>query len=571
MRHEGLRRKNKPWAGAADLHYPLADSIIEKLKPFYFNQLFGMETVARFVAREPGLAPLAGQVGGWFDWKLKQESNLERELLIAVDKMLMAGHVPVKVYWDADRKRVAFDALEPRHCIVPEGTKELEEADRVTLVHQLSTEQYRRDGRFSRKEEEFVKRISGRGAGERGLGGEVEAAQALREGITHSATNEQMVIVWEVWEHTADGWMVHWISPLAPEEPLRPSQGNPFKHRRLPLVRFECEVKDKGHYSARGVPEKSGAFEQALCKYWNEKSDYMTLCNRPLFTSSQPVPNAGNLRLVPGQILPGGLSAVQMPSPPVSFDQEMVNTRMVAEYHLGMPDFGIGQSGNTRERRTATEVNQVSNLMTVGVELRARTFRMAVGALLRLAWSTLLQYDRDTRFFAEGEMRSLADEALTAEAWLLEPSGSSDTWNREAQMEKAMARKKLFAESPWIDQAELDKSILELDDARLVKRLFVDPQNRQRKEYEDEATLLPTLLLGLPLEARPEQDQEARVRCLMDFVHQREVMGAPVDAVGMGALKARLEGHLERLREKEPKRAAVLAGEVRPMEQEVGV
>src|SRR3954454_1235964 len=51
MRHDGLRRKSKPFPGAADLHYPLADSIIEKLKPFYFNQLFATETVAEFVPK----------------------------------------------------------------------------------------------------------------------------------------------------------------------------------------------------------------------------------------------------------------------------------------------------------------------------------------------------------------------------------------------------------------------------------------------------------------------------------------------------------------------------------------
>src|SRR4051812_7951090 len=53
MRHEGVRRRNKPFPNAADLHFPLADSIIEKLKPFYFNQLFATETVAQFVAASP--------------------------------------------------------------------------------------------------------------------------------------------------------------------------------------------------------------------------------------------------------------------------------------------------------------------------------------------------------------------------------------------------------------------------------------------------------------------------------------------------------------------------------------
>src|SRR3954471_14346250 len=63
MRHLGLRRTNKPFPGASELHYPLADSIIEKLKPFYFNQLFATETVAQFVPKRPELRTLAGELG----------------------------------------------------------------------------------------------------------------------------------------------------------------------------------------------------------------------------------------------------------------------------------------------------------------------------------------------------------------------------------------------------------------------------------------------------------------------------------------------------------------------------
>ena len=49
MRHDGLRRQNKPWANAADMHFPLADMIIEKLKPYYIGQIFATDNVASFV------------------------------------------------------------------------------------------------------------------------------------------------------------------------------------------------------------------------------------------------------------------------------------------------------------------------------------------------------------------------------------------------------------------------------------------------------------------------------------------------------------------------------------------
>ncbi len=382
-----------------------------------------------------------------------------------------------------------------------------------------------RDGRFQRRDAEFLQRISGRGTAECGEATELEENRRLREGITHSAADEGAIIVWEIWEQrpaagsfpaadsasAADAlseWWVHWLSPLAPEEPLRPSQRNPFRHGRLPIVRFDCEIKDKGHYASRGIPEKAGAFEASLCKYWNEKSDYLTLCNRPLFTSTQPIPNAGNLRFIPGQILPQGLSAIELPPPPVSFDQEITQTRQIAEHHIGVPDFGVGESGPFAARRTATEIERLSGLLNMGVELRARTFRMSLGGLLQLAWATLLQYDRDTQYFVAGELRRLPESALAAEGWLIQPNGSSETWNRQAQFQRALLRKRLFAQSPWIDQRELDRSILELDDPRLVQRLFLPaPAARSSSAPVQPATALrgsaPAAGVPLPHNAAP--------------------------------------------------------------------
>ncbi len=107
MRHQGLRRLNKPFPGAADLHFPLADSIIEKLKPFYFAQLHSTDTFATLSCRRPGQdAALTEAATRWLDYKLRLRSNFQGETLIAIDRMLASGAAPLKVYWDARRGQV---------------------------------------------------------------------------------------------------------------------------------------------------------------------------------------------------------------------------------------------------------------------------------------------------------------------------------------------------------------------------------------------------------------------------------------------------------------------------------
>ena len=91
MRHVGLRRISSPYPGAADLHFPLIDSIIERLKPFFYNQLYGNDQFAAFTSLKTQPADTTSAVGAWFDYRLKQKTNLERKMLTCIDAMCMAG------------------------------------------------------------------------------------------------------------------------------------------------------------------------------------------------------------------------------------------------------------------------------------------------------------------------------------------------------------------------------------------------------------------------------------------------------------------------------------------------
>lgn len=575
MRHDGLRRRNKPWPDAADLHDPLADGMIERLKPFYFNQLFATETIASFIATSEELKPFAADIGNWFDYKCKQESNLEEEILTAIDLMLMAGHDVVKVLWDTESKefpdgRLGFDAVDPSHCIVPQWTKKLQDADRVTIVQIISIEQYKRDDRFTNKSEEFITSIAGKGNSQDGENTTEDQLKIRREGLTYSTSDDE-IIYWEVWENTPEGWEVHFISPNT-DAPLRPSMMNPFKHGRLPMVRFQTEVKDKGHYSSRGIPERVGAFEKASCKQWNEKTDYMTLCLRPIFTTEQAIPNAGNLRLIPGQIISGGLSAVQMPPIPPAFDEERDRQHAAAEQLVGMPDFGQNREQDPKDPRTAAEIHLVGGLMSISIDLRARTFRSSLGELYSLAYQTLLQYDKGTQFIVQQDMQTLDPQVLQMlaeqpDGLKVTPNGSGDSWNKQAMLQKAVARKQMFQGDPFINQAELDKSILALDDPRLIPILFQDPNAKAKNEADDEAKEIPSMMYGYPIQVLPGQDHATRIVTLAQFMAAQGHLGLPPDPIGMQTVSAHMQQHIQALQQTNPKAVPQVEAQVQQILQ----
>jgi hypothetical protein len=564
MRHHGIPRRSKPYPGAPDLHFPLADTHIEKLKPFYFQQLFAQEQVAFFISKDPNKAADAGTAAAWFDYKLKQESNLEDEILIAIDQMLMSGRCNVKVFWDPAKKRLRFDALSAVACIVPDSTQDVQDGDRFVQVISLSVDQYKRRGVY-KADEETIKAISGKGTTEP----EIDAERYTREGITHSDDKNQIVL-WESYTRDNDKWKVETLCPVAPKIAIRAAFALPYKHGKLPFVSFQCERKEKGYYQSRGIPEIVAPFEASLCKLWNQKHEFMDFANRPLFRAEKEIPNTGAIRTMPGTVLPYGIVPAQMTTPPIGIDQEMSAIRMVSEYRVGMPDFGVGsaQAIGGKDNKTAAEVNALTGLLNVSVDLKGRMFRKSLQELFRQAWALLCQYDcQGLDYCAADKWEKATAAALREDAYSIMPTGSADGWNKGAQLQKAIARKQLLGQSPFINQAELDRSIVELDDPRLVSKFFVDPRQKQADEYEDEAEKIPAILRGAPLRVRPEMDNFVRLKCLMDFIQQQGALGVPPQPVELLGLQNRIQAHLLALQQKNPGLARQVAKQIEAITQ----
>lgn len=74
-----------------------------------------------------------------------------------------------------------------------------------------------------------------------------------------------------------------------------------------------------------------------------------------------------------------------------------------------------------------------------------------------------------------GGMMQLNPYSLQAE-YEIEPTASVDQWNRSGRTQRAFGRYQALTGNPYVNQAELTKNLLEEDDPKLVKRMFVPPQ-----------------------------------------------------------------------------------------------
>jgi hypothetical protein len=550
LRHHGLRRTNKPWPKAADLHWPLIDTAIEKLKPLFLQQALGMDVVASFVPMRQQLNAYTKVAEDWFNYKIREKTNFVDEVLSWVDYTLMSGRGVMKCFWNPGDKRVGFEAVDPMYFVVPPYTTDLQDADWAVHVMPMSVNAYKRmAGQFGWKaDSKTIEKIRGNPQEDDNIPGAAEEndAKQLREGITYTS-NTDGVIVWEVYRKRDDGvWEVYLYSPAAVDLDLRDPMELPYDHGQLPFVDFPYEIKDKGWFSPRGVCEILAPFELSMTSMWNHKHDAMTLYNRPLFRAERELPNSINLRFQPGQILPYGVAPVQMPQPPVSFDQELNQTRAVAENRIGSPDYAMGSvmSGGS-DRRTATEIQSINAQAMQSGDLRARLFRMALGKLYRQAWGLYVQYDSQSLRYRFAEDSLEADPVALHDQYELEPKGGMDMVSRQMMVQQAINRKQLFMNSPWVDQVELDKSIMELDDPSLVKRLLRDPGQKQQDELEDETKTIPTLLVGIPVPAKPGQNFAGRIGVLMQYLNGAMQQGQVMSPVSKNAFMQRIDSLLQ--------------------------
>ena len=559
-RYFGVRRKTKPWPTAADLHVQLIDTAIERLKPSFVNSAIGNDILCSFVPMRQQLTPITVTAERWFDYKMREQSNFQKEIVSVIDNLLLYGRGVAKVIWDDQTKRISFEAIDPFHLIVPQYTKELKDADFIVHIISTSVDTYKTNPLY-KQDENFIKQISGKPNNSVGLRSEIQDEIYRREGITQEAENDR-IILWEMYTPSKDGWLVETFSPLAINENVRKPFTLPYEHGEPPFVDFPYEITGGGWYSPRGVAEILLPSENLLNKLKNSLSDYVELANRPVFEAQNPVSlNTANLKMQPGQILPQGLKPVQFSQPPFDFQRLMLDERQLAENRMGSADFGAGSQFNSADRKTAAEIQAMQGQAAASGDLRNRIFRMSLSHLFRQSWSLYVQYAKeDLMFRYTGEM---PPEGIHEE-YSIEPKGGLDFINRQFALQKAVARMQMFQNNVYINQGELVKSVLEQDDPSLVRKLFTDPQAGSGDQAEDQATEIATMLAtGFPVAIKPSDDHKAHISVLFAFNQAAQMRQQPVDNSALQVLMDHLQQHLAALEQTDPNTSRAIQKQLR--------
>lgn len=575
MRRDGLRRRKKPYPGAADLHLPIADNAVSKLKPYDINGVFGRQVLASFTALRSQQAEASARAAQFLDWNLRNRSNFARAYARAVDRKYVAGRAILKVRWDADAGGVTFDVVDPLYFVVPtKGSDDIDEMDWFCHIKVLSVGQYRRARQYV-QDEQLLGRIRG---GDRQEEFTKEREKEHREGLTFS-NDEDTIVLWEAYERVPQGWRVSTCSPCAPDHPVRQPFLLNYRWQDKPWQPFVClvdEITDEGWYAPRGVVEKVAPFETYGTKLWNAKADWLDYANKPLFTQevgAAAATNRQSVTLAPGEVLPPGMAPAQIPEPPFALDGEINACRQLAEESAGSPDFGVAAEGGggKDEKRTATEWNYIGSFANQGIQHRAWIASLSEGEIYWRAWALYVQFGgEELAYWDSGERKVLAAQARH-DQYLIAPDTQPDQWNKQQRMARAVARKQMFTGNPNIDQVELDRSVLEVDDPRLVNKLVIGQSVKAGEEAEDEAKELTIMIQGFPATVSPGEDHALRIKVLAGWLQFQGMRGIAVDPVARQRVQEHLAQHVRFLQEQNPQAARQFLGAVAALDADGGM
>lgn len=565
MRHEGLRRRNKPFPTAADGHYPQIDMSIRKQKPFWLGQIMSGNRLASFVSTKPQADTLAESAADWFHFRVFQKSKFIQKLRTVVDTMLLRGRGVIKITVDPfDDYALIFEAVDPMFLLCPDVADDIEEMDEFVHVQHWTVSRYKMNRRFDQTPETIT---AIRGVQQTDTLLQYVRDKELREGITHS-TDADKIVLWEHWVKTPNGYTVYTYSPQNPDLEIRKPYGCAYKTSdkkvSLPFISFQSEVKDEGWYSPRGLAELNAPVETYLTKLWNEKADAITFSNRPVLTADGEIPNVSNLRWQPGEIIPMNIKGVQMPPPPISYDAEMAFAASIGEQQSMTPDFGISDLSNnaTGKPRTATENERISALQSAGMNDNAMLFRDSLTKCYRHIWALLIQFKgTDFSFYAAGNIATLPEAALH-DSYLIFPDGSPDGWNRQKRMQLALARMQAYQGNQNVSMEELTKEALAADDPRIALKAFIPTNQKANSEAEDEALEILVLQEGYPAAVMPGEDHATRIMVDLGWLAKQGAQNVPVNPVARQRVQEHMAVHWQYLRQTNPTAAKMLAQKI---------
>jgi hypothetical protein len=395
------------------------------------------------------------------------------------------------------RNRPRITARDPAQVIMPPRVTDVEASPFVCVQHQFDEgllDCYARDGIFDPDAVALIKsKIQGTemGANLASSGHDMRQLELRsldkKEGIEEGKEDQKRVVMWEIftWSAAPERRRIKlWVHPKS--NTVAAAMPYPFPFHSWPLVLFQHEITYRRLYASRGLTRMLSPLAREVDRLHNARLDAISIQLAPAFKYRAPAGAAPRtFRFMPGKIFPVSqmtdLEPLVFPTNNLqAFTAEEYQTRALVEDYAGLADTAVMNPLRAQERRTATEIDFITNQMQGAFALDAKIFQMSMQKVHQMVWELWYEFGPEQVFFrvANEEMPRPFLKSEVSRRYDIVPAGTPANTNRLLELNKAREAMQIFMQdqSGLIDRAELYRYYLDLLDFNLAKRVLNSPE-----------------------------------------------------------------------------------------------
>lgn len=351
----------------------------------------------------------------------------DQEMVAEAAGKILQGATHVRlVYREVLRDQPGWTAVDPVDVIAPVD-QDPEDADFVAFIHEMSGDQIMRQAAEGMFDAAAARAVSAKLSPGRDIEvSDVFPSDTLRRDIkefldrgnvSENAGAAERLRVLEVYaklDLDGDGILERYVLWLVPKQGKDRQEGgptvlraHPYAHpfHNWPVTLYKFSPDAVRPIDSRGISEMLGSFARIANEFLNARLNASQILLSPVFKKRYSALQHGETKV---DWRPGGLVEVQDMNDiePLVQDlrvlaelirEEQVNQR-AAETYVGVFDATITSLEASRERRTAAEVNAISNVSASIFGMDARLFQASFSRSLTKIWELFLEWG-DTEDF----------------------------------------------------------------------------------------------------------------------------------------------------------------------------
>lgn len=457
------------------------------------------------------------------EYGLSIQNPEERDQLLGVSQALLQGAQRLKIVYESIKHdRPEWTAIDPVN-IITDRCGDPETADFIAVVHEFDAEQLKRlahDGRLRMdKVNELIARADNQSQGSAGGGGgtarrqirDFQDTRAGTQSIRNAQSKTHKITVWEIFCHmdvNGDGLNERCVVWYAPEAEVT-LQAEEFvvPIDTWPLTVYQFEAHAESPTDSRGIPELLSDLHKLVNAFHNARVDATQLVLAPVYQRRVGSSDyAQTIQWRPGTFIPvdavGDIAPLQSDlNILIGLLQEEQNEQRIAESFIGTFDATINQLNQPTERRTAAEVNAITQLAQNVFGLDARMFQISMARSFRKIWQLWMEFGPEEVFFrvtGEQQPRQALKKEI-AHQYDITPAGTPSSTNRAflmASMERVL-QIIINDQSGRFDVGALLEAYFKLIDQNLAKTVIRSPEQTEAARAVQQASQLVT---GKPMQ-----------------------------------------------------------------------